>query len=187
MAVGPYLGPPSSAIIFDDHMEVATQQCSRFFELLKAGGIEDAQIHDPTAMQHVRWSKLAINAAMNCTSVLCGFSDNPTNSNDPDVYQHLLAVMYEVLGAARTILGTTPPLSLTTPEESLRLIQKSPPGSKSSMLVDWEASRPMEVEVILGNAIRLAQQHGITLPRLETMYALLKRMQKNKATLLSKA
>jgi ketopantoate reductase len=32
----------------------------------------------------------------------------------------------------------------------------------------------MELEVILGNPIRIARAHGIQMPRLQTLYALLK-------------
>ena len=41
------------------------------------------------------------------------------------------------------------------------------------MWQDYIARRPMEVETFLGSPIRLAQQTGVKLPRIETLYAVL--------------
>lgn len=40
----------------------------------------------------------------------------------------------------------------------------------SSMRLDYKAKRPMEVEVIYGNAIRAAAKHGVKAPIIESMY-----------------
>jgi ketopantoate reductase len=42
------------------------------------------------------------------------------------------------------------------------------------MLLDWDAGRPMELEVILGNPVKIARAQGFEMPRLQSMYALLK-------------
>lgn len=42
------------------------------------------------------------------------------------------------------------------------------------MLLDWEAGRPLELEVILGNPVKIARAKGFEMPRLQSMYALLK-------------
>jgi len=44
----------------------------------------------------------------------------------------------------------------------------------SSMLQDYLAGRPLEVEAILGNTLRIARKHGVAVPRMEVCYALLK-------------
>ena len=44
---------------------------------------------------------------------------------------------------------------------------------KTSMLLDYENKRPMEVEAILGNALRIAGKYNIKTPHLKTLYALL--------------
>ena len=44
---------------------------------------------------------------------------------------------------------------------------------KTSMLLDFESGRPMEVEAILGNAVRIADLEGVPVPHLKTIYALL--------------
>jgi Ketopantoate reductase PanE/ApbA C terminal len=46
-------------------------------------------------------------------------------------------------------------------------------GSTSVMYQDYLARRPMEIETFLGSPLKLAKKVGITLPRLEVIYALL--------------
>lgn len=43
----------------------------------------------------------------------------------------------------------------------------------SIMWQDFQARRPMEVETYLGSPVKLAQEEGIKVPRIETLYALL--------------
>ena len=45
---------------------------------------------------------------------------------------------------------------------------------KTSMLLDFEAGRPMETEAILGNAVRCGQRLDVAIPHLESVYALMK-------------
>ncbi|KAL0566000.1 hypothetical protein V5O48_016019 [Marasmius crinis-equi] len=42
-----------------------------------------------------------------------------------------------------------------------------------SMLLDMRAGKPMEVEVIVGEVVRLARRVGVDLPRIETLYSIL--------------
>jgi hypothetical protein len=46
-------------------------------------------------------------------------------------------------------------------------------NSESIMWQDYVARRPMEVETYLGSPIRLAQEAGIQVPRIQTLYAIL--------------
>jgi 2-dehydropantoate 2-reductase len=48
------------------------------------------------------------------------------------------------------------------------------PAYKTSMLLDYEAGRPMETEAILGNAVRAGRRAGVSVPHLEAIYALMK-------------
>ena len=56
-------------------------------------------------------------------------------------------------------------------------LQEDISGSHPSMWVDWEAGRKVELEAILGNPLRQAREHGLNLPRTQTIYALLKKAQ----------
>ncbi len=47
-------------------------------------------------------------------------------------------------------------------------------GKEPSMLTDVRARRPIEVEAILGNTLRIAEKHGLDTPYLELLYTLAK-------------
>ena len=46
---------------------------------------------------------------------------------------------------------------------------------KSSMQIDWEEGRPLEVEAIFGEPLRQARAAGVATPRLEMLYAIVHR------------
>lgn len=48
-----------------------------------------------------------------------------------------------------------------------------PQETNSTMYMDFEAKRPMEVETYLGSSLKLAQEFNIPVPRIETLYAML--------------
>ncbi len=48
-----------------------------------------------------------------------------------------------------------------------------PQENNSTMWLDFEAKRPMEIETYLGSPLKIAQQCGISVPRIETLYAAL--------------
>ena len=94
--------------------------------------------------------------------------------------------MNEVLETAPKVLGKPLPvkrLKLATAEQVLASVRKNTSGSRPSMWQDWEKGRKMELEVILGNPIRIAREHELEMPRLQTMYALLKKAQKKRENL----
>jgi hypothetical protein len=45
--------------------------------------------------------------------------------------------------------------------------------ANSTMYQDFSARRPMEIETFLGSPIKIAQEVGVSVPRIETLYALL--------------
>jgi 2-dehydropantoate 2-reductase len=181
ISIGPFLphldSNTSGLSTMDD---VAVKRNELFVDLLKQGGISDAEAYDHAGLQFVRWHKIAINAAMNPSSALSGGSTNQAMSNDPELYRHLLGVMNEVLDTAPKVLGRPLPKHLATADKILRSTQKNASGSKPSMAIDWEQGRRMELEVILGNPIRIAREKGLEMPRLQSLYALLRMAQENR-------
>lgn len=141
------------------------------------GGIRDVEAHDELGLQTVRWHKLCINAAFNPSAVLSGGRGNADMLTDPELRAHLLAVMREIWDAVPRILGRPFPDSMASPERIVKSTERNA-GAKPSMLLDWEAARPLELEVILGNPVRIARSRGVELPRLQTLYALLRSAQK---------
>lgn len=47
-------------------------------------------------------------------------------------------------------------------------------GKEPSMLTDVRANRPIEVEAILGNTLRIARRHAVETPYIELLYTLAK-------------
>lgn len=151
-----------------------------FVKLLVDGGVNDASAYSEEKMQLLRWHKIAINAAMNPSSVLADGADNAGMAKDADMAAHLKGVMDEVLDTAPKVVGQAFPPDFATSEQILRSTQKNPSGSVPSMQMDWAGGKKMEMEVILGAPLRLAQQKGLEMPRVQTLYALIKMKQRQR-------
>lgn len=158
----------------------AIEKNNAFIALLQEGGVKDAEAYDHAKLQLVRWHKIAINASMNPSSVLAGGVSNNAMSNDFELSIHLKGVMEEVMATAPRVLGKPFPKEFATPERILRSTQKNTSGSKPSMALDWEQGKTMELEVILGNPIRIARERGFEMPRMQTLYALLRMAQETR-------
>ncbi len=117
-----------------------------------------------------RWRKLVWNAPFNPISVLGGGADTKTMVDNPESLELARQVMEEVCRIAE---AEGHPLPTGVVEENIEGTRRMSPY-KSSMLVDFEAGRPMEVEAILGNGIRAAKRHKIAVPHMESLYGLLK-------------
>ena len=135
--------------------------------LFKEAGLKCELTEDAVT---ARWRKLVWNAPFNPISVLGGGADTKTMMENPESLELARKVMEEVCLIAA---AAGHPL----PEE---VVQQNIDGTramapyKSSMLVDFEAARPMEVEAILSNGLRVAKRHGVSAPHMESLYGLLK-------------
>ncbi|MDT8448108.1 MAG: 2-dehydropantoate 2-reductase [bacterium] len=115
-----------------------------------------------------RWVKLLWNAAFNPLSVL-GQADTQRILELPGSEAQIRAIMGEVMALAE---AAGKPLDPQLAEKNIAATYKMPPY-KTSMLVDFEAHRPLETEAILGKPIKIAHRLGIAVPRLELLEALL--------------
>jgi 2-dehydropantoate 2-reductase len=121
-----------------------------------------------------RWRKLVWNAPFNPISVLAGGADTKTMVDNPESLELARKVMEEVCRIAEAVGH---PLPAGVVEENIEGTRRMSPY-KSSMLVDFEAGRPMEVEAILGNGIRAAKRHNLAVPYMESLYGILKLVDK---------
>ena len=187
ISIGPYLPGTTESTKLDASGTYAVERNETLVSLLKEGGVVDAEAYSHAKLQMVRWHKIAINASMNPSAVLSGGSTNNAMSLDSELYIHLKGVMDEVLETAPKVLGTPLPNGLASADQLLGSTMKNTSGSKPSMLLDWEGGKRMELEVILGNPIRIAREKGLEMPRLQSLYALLKMAQYNRDVSKSKS
>lgn len=176
ISIGPFFSDGTP----EEQKSTAIKLNGGLVKLFKQGGVKDAEEYTATKLQLLRWHKVAINASMNPSSVLSGLTSNGAMSLDSELYIHLKGVMDEVLATASKVTGQQLPKEFASAEQILKSTQKNTSGSRPSMAIDWQAGKKMELEVILGQPIRIAREKGIEMPRLQSMYALLKMAQKNR-------
>jgi 2-dehydropantoate 2-reductase len=123
-----------------------------------------------------RWRKLVWNAPFNPISVLGGSVDTKTMVDTKESADLARKVMEEVM---RIAAAAGHPLTPDIIEQNFEGTRAMKP-IKTSMLADFEAGRPMEVEAIVGNALRTARRHKVEAPYLETLYALLKLVERRR-------
>lgn len=116
-----------------------------------------------------RWIKLVWNAPFNPISVLGGGVDTKKIMESESAVNLVRSVMFEVKQLAEQT-GHIIPESII--EKNLQDTYSMIPY-KTSMLNDFENKRPMEIEAILGNAVRIADKFGLPVPCIRALYALL--------------
>lgn len=162
----------------DSLSKLGDSKCQEFVSYLKdLGSIKDAESLSETDLQLVRWHKLCINASMNPSSILSGGLPNNKMVLDPSLKLHLKSCMEEIFNSVPKILGCEFPEKFAKPEKILQSIERNKGGAKPSMLIDWEKGNMLELEVILGNPVRIARENGVVMERLESMYGLLRSAQ----------
>lgn len=117
-----------------------------------------------------RWKKLVWNAPFNPISVLAGGATTKEMLEDKETYALVERVMNEVVLLAEK---RGHPLPANLVQLHIKYTQAMTPY-KTSMLLDYENGREMEVEAILGNAVRAAASVNADVPCIRTLYALLR-------------
>ncbi|KAL2075212.1 hypothetical protein VTL71DRAFT_154 [Oculimacula yallundae] len=136
-----------------------------FTTLLRLGGTPFDVEED---MQVKRWEKVVWNAAWNSITTLA-LLDTQSWLKSEGGESLTRQLMKEVIDVARECDVS---LSYDLIDELISKIRKMP-GIYSSMHADRVAGRQMEVEIILGTPIRKANEFGMAVPVLRTIYTLL--------------
>ena len=116
-----------------------------------------------------RWKKLVWNIPYNGLSVVLDARTDQLMAN-PHTLILVQEIMGEVIAGAKICDRLIPDDFIP---QMLEHTQKMKPY-RTSMKIDYDESRPLEVEAIFGNPIRMAQQAGIKLPQIEVLYRMLK-------------
>lgn len=167
MNVGYYpgCGDGGSVNVTDEIREHKTKE---FVDLYAASGV-DCKYHPRLLL--ARWRKLVYNACINTVSAvtqmdsgrayLCGMDQALT-----------LPAMQEIMSIAKAA-------GYELPKELPQNMIDSDAGVyyEPSMMIDVKKGNPMELEVILGNPLRIAKELGVSAPILTVLYNLLKGIQ----------
>jgi len=117
------------------------------------------------------WRKLVINNGVNPLSALTRL-DTGTLVHDPGLSQIVYGLMAEATAAA---VADGMPLTEADCREMFELIRRFDP-IKTSMLVDFEHNRPLELEEICGAVLSRSRQLQREAPYTFTIYQLLRRL-----------
>ena len=117
---------------------------------------------DCTVMENLRrgrWEKLVWNIPFNGLGALLDRTTEALLTHDRATVE---ALMREVISIAQAE-GFDFPSDLPT-----RLIRMTEPMGpyKTSMQIDREQNRPMEIEAIIGRPLKIAREHGVPTPEL---------------------
>ena len=152
-------------LIFGDYPTGVGEKTRLLAELFSSAGVSCETTPDVVT---ARWRKLVWNAPLNPLSVLGGEADTRAMMELPEVVELAEKAMAEVMRIAD---AEGHPLPDDIIEQNIQGTLAMRPY-KTSMLLDYEAGRPMEVEAIVGNAVRIAHARGIPVPLLESLYAM---------------
>lgn len=124
-----------------------------------------------------RWQKLVWNIPYNGLSVVLNAR---TDELMADVHTRALVeqLMWEVVAGAKSCdRAAFPQKNRIIPDSFVELMLdytlKMKPY-RTSMKIDYDEKRPLEVETMFGNPLRLAQQNGVDLPKITMLYQQLK-------------
>jgi len=144
--------------------DVTSPKTAALCALINQSGIECEVVEDIIT---ARWQKCVWNAPFNPLSVLSG------GLLTADILQSQENFVRRIMEEVCTIASAC---GHTLPDNIVNLnIEKTyaMPPYKTSMLLDYERGDVMETEAILGNAVRAAKRAGITIPYLNSIYALM--------------
>jgi len=90
---------------------------------------------------------------------------------DPDIRARFLAAVEEVERVARAERVTLPDGVIS---RVVKYVESLPPGTRSSLLIDLQAGKRIEIESLAGSVVRRGQATGVETPILGGLYAVLK-------------
>lgn len=152
-----------AAFVFGEPDGTASARLARIVELFARAGFKTEATHE---IRRVIWLKLWGNGTVNPVSVLTGTTVDRM-IGDARVKAILGSAMVEVRSVAER-LGISFDFTIDQRfEQTARL-----GAFKTSMLQDFEAGRPLEIEAIVGVVVELAQRLGLSVPVMETIYGL---------------
>lgn len=149
-------------ISFGEPDGTRSERARRIAEALIAAGF---RCPVTARIRHEIWVKLLGNVAFNPVSTLTHGTLEEL-ATDPETSRLIRTVMIETESVARSI-GVTMPISIEQ-----RLTGAGRVGAhRTSMLQDYDAGRPLELDQVVGAVIELGDRLGIAVPATQAVYA----------------
>ncbi|NEQ52199.1 MAG: putative 2-dehydropantoate 2-reductase [Leptolyngbya sp. SIO3F4] len=130
-----------------------------------------------------RWRKLVWNVPYNGLSVVLNATTNELMA-DENVKTHIHTLMTEVITAANAWVDhisetadSTRHIPMSWANHMLDTTTQMKPY-RTSMKIDFDEGRPLEVEAILGNPVRAAAELGMAVPEMSKLYTQVKALSK---------
>ncbi|KAG1183448.1 hypothetical protein G6F36_008441 [Rhizopus arrhizus] len=156
LIVGKYLKAKRSSV----------EQQAKLVEYLKKGGVDVQEVDD---VEKVRWQKLLWNASFSPICTLTGMNTSEVLENE-EAIKAVKALINEVVKVANA-----EGCDFDVEQQTETMIEKTYATAKNykpSMQLDKERGSPMEIEAILGNALKRAKARGLNVPQLEMVYSI---------------
>jgi 2-dehydropantoate 2-reductase len=141
-----------------------SERCLEFSRAMVAGGLKCPVEKD---LRSDIWLKLLGNVAFNPVSVLTRATMGAIATH-PGTRELVLSMMRET-AAVGLALGYSPKVSVERRFEGAANVG----DHKTSMLMDFEAGKPLETDVLLAAPVELAGLAGVPVPALEMVHALI--------------
>lgn len=132
---------------------------NRLLRIMIAGGSDTKIVASAPA---ARWEKLIWNASFNTVCTITGLDTNAVTAC-PAAKDLVLSAMYEIV---KTANAAGYKLSEALVMQNWERTSQMAVAYKPSMLLDYEAGREMEVDVIVDAPVREAQRLGVDTPTL---------------------
>ncbi len=121
------------------------------------------------SLRKLRWQKLLWNIPYNSLSVAAGMVTTDVILGNPKLHGLSVAMMEET---ARIAASEGITISAKDIKQNVENTRKMEPY-KTSMMIDYQNKRPMEVEAILGEPLKIARKNRVETPHISTVYSLL--------------
>jgi 2-dehydropantoate 2-reductase len=142
-------------------------------EFFVRGGVP-CQVTEDIALE--RWRKLLWNLPFNPVSVLAGGLDTRELCDGKEIEKLCSVLMDEVIECANAC-GVK--LTRSMAEEQFAYTRDFPPY-KTSMLQDYNAGLPLEVDAVIGNMLKIADRFSLAVPYTRCCAALLRSVNRKK-------
>lgn len=151
--------------------EVAAEKTRQFAELYQNADSTANSVVVEESVGRSRWDKLVNNAVFNPVTAITGLDVNrcQINGANKGIFSAAMDEIYAIAASEGVVVDSG------AKSKFLHVADGS--FYKSSMLVDLDKSQLMELEVILGNPLRIAARNGVPTPILSVLYEMLKMTQ----------